>query len=218
MEKQNLDNLQHITEGYSGAAWWLSNLILGIICVLTGIMMYFKIINSFVMFLIIMFSFFTFPFISRYLNRVVMRKGLGYVIQKGETTSLKQGIPREQILPAIIILCLIIIMSLILIWNSRIAWAIIFLGTGFYAMIFGLTNRKKVFFYNSFYVFYVGLYFIILGIVWILPIMKNILYANRDIASEIILIFMGFGMIFFSIINYFRYKNIIQRVRKINQN
>ncbi|MDD5528969.1 MAG: hypothetical protein PHX21_02950 [bacterium] len=207
MEKQDLENLQQITKDYSMSATWLSGIMMGVVFMICGLMTYFKIgswniINWIFVVLIIILG-----FASQYLTHAVMRKGLGYVGQKGEITSLKQELSREQTL-IISLPCLAIFIPLLTNWNFGIVIPFVFLGLGFIFIIAGLINRKKQFFYG-------GVYFIICALIWMGP-MKHIFYTHEMAPRGIVYTALGLWLVMLGILNYLKYKSIIQKVKGTN--
>ncbi|MDD5528968.1 MAG: hypothetical protein PHX21_02945 [bacterium] len=207
MEKQDLDNLQQTTKDYSDSAAWLSAIMLGTIFVIYGIMKYFNFGNYGVLSLLFVGGWFCWVSASRKLNRSIMNKGLGYVKQKEAFTSLKQKLSRKQIL--FLILFFIVIGLSVAIknwknWDDRTFYTGMFLVCGIISTIFGLLNRKKIF------SLYVGIYFIVCGLI------LHIFYAHKMVPEGITDIFIGLGLILSGIIYYFKYKNIVQKVKGTN--
>ncbi|MDD5528967.1 MAG: hypothetical protein PHX21_02940 [bacterium] len=207
MEKQDLNNLSQTTKGYAQSVWWLSNIIAGVFLVICGLMIYFKFVWWDFMYGV---GFLCWYFIPKYLNRVVMRKGLGYVKEKTKDTefSLEQVV--FIVLPWVIFMLLFIVKN----WDKNIIYPVMFLGTGVVAIIIGLINRKKTFFYSA---LYSGVFLIICGLILLLvsPI-KHIFYAHEMAPWGIIMTLIGLVFILSGIINYFQYKKIVQKVKGTN--
>ncbi|MFA5033181.1 MAG: hypothetical protein WC614_09185 [bacterium] len=219
MEKQDLDNLQRTTRDYSTSAEWVDDIINGIIFITFGLLTYFKVFNSNILLLLFFVSTVAWDFTKKHLKRNMMRKGLGYVKQVWDTPPLKKksfwkgvliGIP----LGLIIALCALLGFDLnIKSWNVGIIYPLAFLCFGFIIIILLLKNRKGMFFHST---FYLGVYFIICALILMFP-MRHLFYAHETAARwGIMMTLFGLGGMLSGIINYFRYKNIIQKVKETN--
>ncbi|MDD5528970.1 MAG: hypothetical protein PHX21_02955 [bacterium] len=215
MEKQDLDNLQQTTKDYSESGMWLSTIIIGVILVICGLMIYFKIVDTFIANLIFMASLLASVFGSKYFDRAIMRKGLGYVEQKRKIDS-RRSLKLFLIGLSIGIISGTIVFGALLIknWGSGIWHPVMLLGIGFVLIIIGLINRKKSFFTI---ILYTGVYFIVSALIWIFPMKHNFAHkmTSREV-SCISYISMGLWFVIFGIIRYFQYKKIVQKVKGTN--
>ncbi|MDD2891163.1 MAG: hypothetical protein PHE49_11095 [bacterium] len=217
MEKQDLDNLQRTTKEYSASGRWLSTIIMGLIFMVYGFMLFFKIGNWGAITILFYVLAAGLIFISKYLNHAVMHKGLGYVKQKEAPVSQKHKFSLKQTLLIMIIPCLVILL-LVKLWiqnpGNGVWYPFMILGIGFYdiAMIAGPINRKKEFLN---FILYLGVFFGIAALILTSP-MKNIFRANEMASLGIWSALLGLWLILSGIINYFQYKKIVQKVKGTN--
>lgn len=212
MEKQNLEDLKQITAGYSVSAGWLSILMLGVLYMVIGILTYFSFAASIISILIIIVSCIVFPAGAKYLNRIVMRKGLGYVRQKGEIASIKQELSRQQILIILLGPCLLVIFLLSSL-SYLTFFSLIFLTVGLIMAVIALVNRERHFFYNF---CCLGLYFIICAILLMLPPTRHMFYSSTSTSYGFIIMAAGFSNVLSGIVLYVQHKNVIRTIKTLN--
>lgn len=211
MEKQDLDNLQRITKDYSLSGKWVGIIMGGSVFMVLGLMMFLGIGRWNILMLMFLVLTIGVKLGSKYLNRAIMRKGLGYVRQKKEIDSQKQKFSWKQFLVILLIPFIIIVISWAKNLNGQLPY-IGLLGVGFITIIVGLINWEKE---DSNVIFYGGVYFVICAIMGMSPI-RHILHAHEMSSMGIMLMTFGFGLILSGVIHYFRYKKIVQKVKETN--
>ncbi|MFA5033183.1 MAG: hypothetical protein WC614_09195 [bacterium] len=211
MEKQNLDNLQRTTKEYSVSGRWVGVIMGGSVFMVLGLMMFFGIGRWDILILLFFVLTICVSLGSKYLNRAVMRKGLGYVKQKKEADSQKQKFSWKQFLVILLIPFIFIVISWAKNLNGHLPFVAL-LGVGIITMIVGLINWEKT---DSNIIFYGGVYFVVCAIMGMSPI-RHILHAHEMSSMGIMMMTFGFGLILSGIIRYFQYKKIVQKVKETN--
>lgn len=201
MENRDIDNLQRTTKDYAESSWWLRNIVIGAIATIIGIV---QLLNPDLASLLIFAFIASAYFIDKYLRRFVMQKGLGQVKQKGEITSFKQKLSRQQVLFLIFIMAFCSL-PMFFMEKKILLSNIFFPGLAILAFISGLVSRMRTF-------FYLGAYTLICAFVWIYPL-GNIFHASENVSLGIIYITIGFGLLVSGIILFPKYKKIVQKVK-----
>jgi hypothetical protein len=202
MGKQNSNNLHRMIKDYSQSGLWVNNVVMGSILVLSGLMVYFKIVWWDLLYGV---SFLCWVFVSQRLSRTI---GLDSAKQKVGIAEFSWKQALLIIIPWLTFILLFILKN----WDKKIIYPITLLGPGFIAIIIGFINQKRFVVYNTFY----SVIFFVICLLMLILVLPLDFYTREIAPLGITMASFGLLLILSSIISHFKYKNIALEVNGTN--